>query len=314
MISYAQNHEDVVLERCFRHQENGFYIDVGAWDPILDSVTQHFYLKGWRGVNVEPVSEYFSRLQTERPRDINLQCVLSDTIGPRVLRTIEGTGLSTTCELDAFFVEDLSRGGYTTKEMEVSATTLATVCSKYVPADLMIDFLKVDVEGAEAEVLRGADWRVYRPRVLVIEAQRPVVLGLEANRAEFDDLSGGWEPELLRHGYLFALTDGVNRFYVREEDSELLQHFRVPANALDHYVPYSTWAAETDLAATTEELAAVREHLAAAKDDLGRAGQTIQMLETKIQQTDERLADVLSSRSWKLTAPIRSITGLLRRQ
>jgi hypothetical protein len=43
MISYAQNHEDVLLERCFGTQQSGFYVDVGAWEPVLHSVTQHFY-------------------------------------------------------------------------------------------------------------------------------------------------------------------------------------------------------------------------------------------------------------------------------
>jgi hypothetical protein len=59
MTSYAQNHEDVLLERCFRNQVEGFYIDVGAWDPVIDSVTQWFYLRGWRGINVEPTLQYF---------------------------------------------------------------------------------------------------------------------------------------------------------------------------------------------------------------------------------------------------------------
>jgi hypothetical protein len=54
MISYAHNFEDVLLDRCFRNVSNGFYIDVGAWDPVVDSVTHHFYEKGWHGINGEP--------------------------------------------------------------------------------------------------------------------------------------------------------------------------------------------------------------------------------------------------------------------
>ena len=54
MVSYAQNHEDVLLRRVFPDEPNGFYIDVGANDPVRDSVTKHFYDRGWHGINIEP--------------------------------------------------------------------------------------------------------------------------------------------------------------------------------------------------------------------------------------------------------------------
>ena len=78
MISYAQNYEDVILNRAFGGKPRGFYIDVGAWDPTVDSVTKHFYDLGWSGINVEPAAEPFRALQTERPRDLNLQVALGD--------------------------------------------------------------------------------------------------------------------------------------------------------------------------------------------------------------------------------------------
>ena len=59
MISYAQNFEDVVLDRVFHQVERGRYIDVGGYDPVIDSVTKHFYDKGWSGVNIEPVARFF---------------------------------------------------------------------------------------------------------------------------------------------------------------------------------------------------------------------------------------------------------------
>src|SRR5690348_4811918 len=81
MISYAQNGEDVLLERLFGGQADGFYVDVGANDPTELSLTRHFYDRGWRGVNVEPVPDAYARLCAERPRDVNLQVGLSDRAG-----------------------------------------------------------------------------------------------------------------------------------------------------------------------------------------------------------------------------------------
>ena len=58
IISYAQNFEDVILWRALKHVERGFYIDVGAQDPVINSVSLAFYEKGWRGVHVEPTKFY----------------------------------------------------------------------------------------------------------------------------------------------------------------------------------------------------------------------------------------------------------------
>jgi hypothetical protein len=72
-VSYAQAKEDIHLLRALagvRH-EVGFYIDVGAWDPDIDSVTKLFYDAGWHGINIEPSTKWFARLIEKRPRDIN---------------------------------------------------------------------------------------------------------------------------------------------------------------------------------------------------------------------------------------------------
>src|ERR671932_817144 len=81
MTSYAQNHEDVLLVRLFRPGLTGFYVDVGANDPVSNSVTKHFYDLGWRGINVEPATAPFERLQEARPRDVNLNIGISDHEG-----------------------------------------------------------------------------------------------------------------------------------------------------------------------------------------------------------------------------------------
>ncbi|MHC5827470.1 MAG: FkbM family methyltransferase, partial [Nostoc sp.] len=80
-ISYAQNLEDVLLNRVFKHKINGFYIDVGALHPTVDSVTKAFYDRGWSGINIEPIKENCNIFQKERPKDINLNIALSNSEG-----------------------------------------------------------------------------------------------------------------------------------------------------------------------------------------------------------------------------------------
>src|SRR3954469_14138544 len=95
-ISYAQNCEDVLLWRAFRDLPRGFYIDAGAQDPDVDSVTRAFYDRGWSGVNVEPVADYHARLVRARPRDMNLCAALGATRADTRLYEIPESGLSTT--------------------------------------------------------------------------------------------------------------------------------------------------------------------------------------------------------------------------
>ena len=95
IVSYAQNFEDIMLLRALGDVENGFYIDVGANDPVKHSVTKLFYDAGWTGINIEPVEQWFLRLEAERPKDTNLQLAASTETGITTLYEIFDTGLST---------------------------------------------------------------------------------------------------------------------------------------------------------------------------------------------------------------------------
>src|SRR5215471_9401452 len=95
-VSYAQNQEDVMLYRALRDLEQGFYIDVGAQDPIIDSVTKAFYDRRWHGINIEPNEEYFHKLQSERPHDLNLATAVGREPGLIYFYEVAHTGLSTT--------------------------------------------------------------------------------------------------------------------------------------------------------------------------------------------------------------------------
>jgi len=317
MVSFAQNHEDVLLERCFRDQKEGFYVDVGAWDPTEDSVTRHFYDRGWSGLNVEPVAEYFERLQAQRPRDINVQCVVGDEIGTRRFTVIKGSGLSTSRELDVSFLEELDRGGYTQEIVDVPETTLAALCKAHVPEGVEIDFLKVDVEGFEVQVLHSGDWNVFRPRVLVVESMQPVAFDIAKGSPVVEDSSQAWEPYLLTNGYLFASTDGINRFYVRSEEKDLLKFFATPVNVLDYYVPFDTAAARQELAAQKQEAQEAVDELRRIADELraelDEAREMVTQLERRCAAGENEIASLLASTSWRSTAPLRAVTGWMRK-
>jgi len=157
-----------------------------------------------------------------RPRDTNLHVALSDQQGEMTFYEFpESDGLST------LSAEVRSIHRHQCIERVVPVSTLAAICGRYVTR--AIDFLKIDVEGHEYEVIAGGDWRRWRPRIVIVESPTTTT---------GDGPYQNWEPLLLKANYRFAAFDGINRYYVRGEDENLLCHFRLPLNVLDNYVPY----------------------------------------------------------------------------
>lgn len=235
MISYAQNHEDVLLDRMFPRGTKGFYIDVGANDPVVHSVSKHFYDLGWHGVNVEPSPLPFERLVRERTRDINLNVGLSAQSGELTFYDFP----EEFCGFSTFSQEQAARhsgAGAPSTVRQVRTTTLQEVCEEHVTGP--IDFLSIDVEGHEQQVIRGGDWRRWRPRVVLVEATQPNTT-IPTHEP--------WEPVLLEADYLFAAFDGLNRYYVCAEDSALRSALAVPVNVTDAYVPYELWKQSQEL-------------------------------------------------------------------
>ena len=227
--SYSQNGEDVLLWRALSHVEDGFYVDVGAADPTEFSVTRGFYDRGWHGINCEPAEHYARALLAERPRDLTLRVAVGRAAGRLAFHRIADTGLST---LDAEVAAGHARAGWRVEDAEVEVTTLAALLARHAPP--VIHFLKIDVEGAEADVVAGADFSVHRPWIILLEATRPL------SDAQSHAL---WEPALLEAGYAFVWFDGLNRFYVAaEHEATLRPHFAVQPNVLDDVTRFDSKA------------------------------------------------------------------------
>jgi FkbM family methyltransferase len=222
-ISYAQNLEDVMLWRALKHINHGFYMDVGANDPSVHSVTRAFYELGWHGINIEPLKHHFIDLERERTRDLNLCCAVGAASGELELWAPTGaSGLST---LDQEVIAQHLQTGYEGTYQSVPVVTLESIFTTYVKQD--VHFLKIDVEGFEEAVLKGANFKQHRPWILVIEATKPI--STEENYKQ-------WEPLVLNEGYLFVYADGLNRFYVAMEHASLMPSFIYPPNVFDDFI------------------------------------------------------------------------------
>jgi FkbM family methyltransferase len=298
-VSYAQNREDVVLARALGPDERGgFYVDVGAGHPVYDSVTKAFSDRGWRGVNVEPLVEEHALLASSRPLDVNLNVAVGAVGG--VAKLYEGPpdnrGSSTAVpELaEAYRAE-----GQDFVAREVRMRTLASIADEHVSGP--VDFLKVDVEGMEREVLVGADWEWFRPRVVVVESTVP-------NTTEASHES--WEPLLVAAGYWFALFDGINRFYVRDDEPELRDRIAAPANVLDDYVVH-TWLTRvqaSDALAEERRVALDRSHAELA--DLARRTRVLESRAAALEATIAELTDALGAAQFQTARALADRTEL----
>ena len=211
-LSYAQHLEDYHLALVFGDEPAGFYIDVGAGHPVADNASCWFYLRGWRGVVVEPQSELCALYEQTRPRDIRECCALGRSAGEIEFHVVDRLhGFSSVLPEVAGRAGQFGVG-YQTRRVPMK--TLASICAAHDVG--AIDFLKVDVEGAEGDVLAGGDWTRWRPRVVVCEALAPGTM---------DENWSAWEPHLLAQDYEFTLFDGLNRWYVAREATDILARF-----------------------------------------------------------------------------------------
>jgi FkbM family methyltransferase len=317
-ISYAQNFEDVILWRALKHLENGFYIDIGAQDPVIDSVSRGFYEKGWRGLHVEPTATYAGKLRANRPDEEVVQSAIGNGEGELAFFEIPETGLST----GDLAVAELHRtNGVKIVETTVPLMALNKLFEHVGPRE--IHWLKIDVEGMEQSVLESWQPSGARPWIVVVESTKP---NSQIPSHEH------WEPILLDIGYEFVHFDGLSRYYVSSERLDLKKAFGVGPNIFDDFAISGT--AQTTVASVVNKRAEELEKLLATQNieisDLKQQQnkQVIEIfdlmnvvskselkngeLEELLSIKDHQLEAVYKSWSWKLTYPYRRFMRLFR--
>jgi len=215
---FSQFGEDALLWNFFGKKPEGFFVEIGAFDGVFLSPTYWFERHGWKGICLEPHPDYFPLCVKNRPGSV---CVRAACVGDERVREIpfyaEPSGLFSVLGehnkdvMRQRFVDAWGKELKSVRKVDVPAKTINTVLRDHLPENVQIDFISIDVEGVETEVLRGFDAGRYRPRVLVIETNSDV---------DREAVS----THLAQFGYREARRLYVNTFYVRtEEDAKLLQ-------------------------------------------------------------------------------------------
>jgi FkbM family methyltransferase len=210
---HSQFYEDYVLGYVFKDVEQGVYVDVGAHHPDVNSVTKHFYQRGWRGINIEPIPELIELFRRGRAEDVNLGIGISDTVGQLTFYQSPQMVIST---FDAEVMKRHKAKGIRFDEITVPVSTLNAVFEQQPIVRSGVTFLNADVEGFEKQVFSGLDFEKYQPHVIMAEATAPNT-EVPTHQA--------WEPILVAGGYVFAMDDGLNRYYVHRTRQDLLPRF-----------------------------------------------------------------------------------------
>lgn len=164
-ISYSYGSVDLLLEHIFKNQSHGFYIDIGCQHPVMNNNTYLLYKKGWNGINIDLDKKNIDLFNFYRKRDLNINFAISSREGERELFFYHDKSAINTLEKS---VANHQRAQV--KEIKkVKTKTLNSIIENSKFNDLTIDFLSIDVEGHELDVIKGFDLKKYKPKVVIIE-------------------------------------------------------------------------------------------------------------------------------------------------
>jgi FkbM family methyltransferase len=166
--SFSVAGEDMILRHLLGSDKmDGFFIDVGAYHPVILSNTHFFYVNGWRGINIEARPGSLELFQAVRPRDINLQLGVSRERGEMTYYYIGPDSPMNSFSRE--FLDQIGMSGAVKQEISIPVLPLAELLAEHLSPGQVIDFMTVDVEGLDLQVLESNDWDAFRPRFVVVE-------------------------------------------------------------------------------------------------------------------------------------------------
>jgi FkbM family methyltransferase len=182
--SYSQEGEDMILQRIFERRESGFYIDIGAHHPKRFSNTHLLYKKGWNGINIDAMPGSMRCFNRVRKRDVNLELGIGEKEQDLTYYIFNDPALNG-------FSSDISKKRHNNKsqfsiikKLPVQVKKLSTILNEHLSKNQIIDFMTIDVEGLDLEVLESNNWEKFKPEYILIE-----VLKLNFNEISNDKIT-----------------------------------------------------------------------------------------------------------------------------
>ena len=171
--TYSMHGEDLIIQKYFKDKKNGLYVDLGCYHPIQYNNTLLLYQNGWEGINVDINKFSIKLFDFCRPKDINLNIAVSNK----------------NSEIDFYFQKKLSllstiiktqsdvafQGKI--KKSKILSQTLTKILDNSKYKNRKIDFLDLDIEGADLEALESLDFSRYKPEMIcaeIVDKNQPI--------------------------------------------------------------------------------------------------------------------------------------------
>ncbi len=168
LVSFSKSGDDIQLRQLIKNKKPGTYVDIGCWDPTKASNSYFFYLRGWRGICIDPNPELAARYKKVRPSDTFINCAVGQKEGHLNYYMLDEHNSSmNTFDLD--FLKKHHLEEKIKKTLNIPLYNLKAILDEHLKPNERLDFFDIDVEGLDLEVLKSNDWEKYRPAVLVIE-------------------------------------------------------------------------------------------------------------------------------------------------
>ena len=163
--SYSFDGEDLIVEKYFKEKPPGVYIDVGCHNPIYLNNTFLLHKKKWKGINIDTSQFSINLFNYMRPNDLNYNCAISNNNEDVKLYFQKDFSLLNTIQID--HAKKFMQGNI--KEKTIEAFTLDEILSKSIYKDSKIDFLDIDIEGADLKALEGLSFDKFKPELICVE-------------------------------------------------------------------------------------------------------------------------------------------------
>ena len=157
--------EDTEVINYFKNKTKGFYVDVGCYHPIHRNNTYLLYKKNWNGINIDTSQFSIDLFDYMRPNDLNYNCAISNK--NEIIKLFYQKELSQLSTTESIQAEKVFQGNV--KEKEIQAFTLDEILNKSKYKNSKIDFLDIDVEGADLKVLEGLSFEKFKPELICVE-------------------------------------------------------------------------------------------------------------------------------------------------
>jgi FkbM family methyltransferase len=213
VLSYGQHYEDLIIAAIFANLkiEHPTYMDLGANHPNQISNTALLYKNGCRGINIEANPNFIKIFESERPEDINLNVGVSIQRGKLPFymfdeycgrNTFSKEEAEKLCKEQAMQIREI---------IQIPVVTLQDIVDEYCTNGFP-DFLDVDIEGLDYDVLCSYDFAVNGPKVVCVEVRHDMI-------ESFDALFS-------KYGYFKFCRIGENNIYIRNEFSSQILHYK----------------------------------------------------------------------------------------